>query len=81
MLLGADMKSKGLALTSSGNLKCKYVLHIVAPKSEIGWFQIIKKIIDLAVANGFASLSFPALGTGISYLLCIWFRIPCTFRN
>ena len=61
----------GVAITSGGNLKAKYVIH--AASMELGGktttISLTKSIIntlDIANQNKIKSISFPAIGTGIA---------------
>jgi Macro domain len=63
---------KGVAVTSGGKLKCKYIFHVVIHES--GWTDGIKVCLQEAENRELASISFPLLGTGISIVVYCWDR-------
>ncbi|XP_052770988.1 protein mono-ADP-ribosyltransferase PARP14-like [Mya arenaria] len=62
----ANMKKHEVVITKAPNLKCSNIMHVVAKESPQDWKQIVVKCLDLAKKEGYNSLAFPALGTGMS---------------
>ncbi|MGV8025574.1 MAG: macro domain-containing protein [Anaerolineaceae bacterium] len=63
------------AFTSAGNLKCRYVIHAVGPRwgegdEEMKLHETIRGCFILAEELAIASLSFPAISTGIYGFPC-----------
>ena len=58
------------AITSSGNLQCKAVIHTVGPKMGEGnedekLSNAIKSCLELATQKAFKSISIPAISSGV----------------
>jgi O-acetyl-ADP-ribose deacetylase len=57
-------------ITTSGNLACKAVIHIVGPRMGEGnedekLRKAVQNVLKLAQENGFKSISIPAISSGI----------------
>ncbi|KAG5833574.1 hypothetical protein ANANG_G00277340 [Anguilla anguilla] len=61
--LGAQA-NKDMIMTQSGNLKSKKVIHIVGQTDVTKITGSVKAVLQMCAQNQFASVSFPALGTG-----------------
>ncbi len=60
----------GAALTSGGKLKARHVIHAVGPMwgegdEENKLKKAVHNVLDLAAAQGFSSISMPAISAGI----------------
>ncbi|AWR98542.1 ADP-ribose-binding protein [Metallosphaera hakonensis] len=59
----------GVAVTSAGSLKAKYVIHAVGPRYGIEGREklelAIRKSLEMAEKLGLRSIAFPAISTGI----------------
>ncbi len=55
-------------VTSSGNLPCKEIIHIVGCSSPADIQQKVLSILMLCENLKFSSVAFPALGTGDAFL-------------
>ena len=54
-----------VVVTSSGNLKARYIIHLIPDSSDEDHLQqCLERCLDEAEARGFQSISFPAVGTG-----------------
>ncbi|XP_063354462.1 protein mono-ADP-ribosyltransferase PARP14-like isoform X2 [Pelmatolapia mariae] len=60
---GAEL-NQGLILTSPGNLKCKKILHLIGQTDPVKINKTVKDALQICVKSSFASVSFPAIGTG-----------------
>ncbi|XP_005751189.1 poly [ADP-ribose] polymerase 14-like [Pundamilia nyererei] len=61
--LGAE-PNQGMILTSPGNLKCKKILHLIGQTDPVKINKTVKDALQICVKSSFASVSFPAIGTG-----------------
>ncbi len=55
-------------VTSSGNLPCKEIIHIVGCSSPADIQQKVLSVLMLCENLKFSSVAFPALGTGDAFL-------------
>ncbi|MBW1981688.1 MAG: macro domain-containing protein [Deltaproteobacteria bacterium] len=60
----------GAAITTGGNLKARYVIHAVGPRTGEGdedkkLADAVRSSLDLASKKGLKSISFPAISTGV----------------
>ena len=55
-------------VTGAGSLLCKSIVHVVTPKTPEQIKAVVAKALQRAEKDGFQSLSFPALGTGIYWI-------------
>jgi O-acetyl-ADP-ribose deacetylase (regulator of RNase III) len=62
LVQSGSWSSNGLAVTSGGNMSCKYIFHIAADVT--GWSDGIKSCLQEAENRKMNSISFPLLGTG-----------------
>ncbi|XP_035673188.1 protein mono-ADP-ribosyltransferase PARP14-like [Branchiostoma floridae] len=63
-IVAAGGMMKGIAITGAGRLSCQNIIHI-APAKFMGWKERILQCLKTADSNGFKSITFPALGTGM----------------
>ncbi|XP_073501793.1 protein mono-ADP-ribosyltransferase PARP15-like [Phyllobates terribilis] len=63
----AKLPNDGCAVTSGGNLKCKYLIHLINAKPEV-ISQSVQKALRTCDQRNVTSISFPALGTGAAKL-------------
>ncbi|XP_052226217.1 protein mono-ADP-ribosyltransferase PARP14-like isoform X1 [Dreissena polymorpha] len=61
-----EMKKEGLAITKAYQLACKNILHVVAKETAQEWKQVVVKCLKKAKGEGYQSIAFPALGTGMN---------------
>ncbi|XP_069389111.1 protein mono-ADP-ribosyltransferase PARP14-like [Paralichthys olivaceus] len=61
--LGAQL-NLGMIMTNPGNLRCKKILHVIGQSDPVKIRAVVKDALQLCVKNGYASVSFPAIGTG-----------------
>ena len=59
--LRGSWRRDGVAVTSGGNLKCKFIFHIPV---EYGLKTGIERCLKKAESMGLGSIAFPLLGTG-----------------
>lgn len=53
-----------MIMTQPGNLKSKKIFHIVGQTDVAKITGSVKAVLQMCAQNKFASVSFPALGTG-----------------
>ena len=63
------MKNEGIAVTTAGKLKAKYIIHVDTKYKTRDWPPVVLNCLKKAEKHKFASIAFPALGT--SELKCI----------
>ena len=57
-----------VAITGSGKMSCKKVIHIDAPGQDVNmWKSRILQTLKLTEDNSLHSIAFPALGAGEYY--------------
>ncbi|XP_076602870.1 poly(ADP-ribose) polymerase family member 14-related sequence 1 isoform X2 [Chaetodon auriga] len=61
--LGAQPNT-GMIMTQPGNLMCKKILHLVGQTEVLKITKAVKDALQMCVKNSYASVSFPAIGTG-----------------
>ncbi|XP_056293566.1 poly(ADP-ribose) polymerase family member 14-related sequence 1 isoform X3 [Pseudoliparis swirei] len=54
----------GMIMTQPGNLKCKKILHVVGQTDPVKIQKVVKDALQMCVTGSYASVSFPAIGTG-----------------
>ncbi|TNN79433.1 Poly [ADP-ribose] polymerase 14 [Liparis tanakae] len=54
----------GMIITQAGNLKCKKILHVVGQTDPVKIQKVVKDALQMCVTDSYASVSFPAIGTG-----------------
>lgn len=62
------MEDKKLAVTGSGAMLCKNIIHLKARSSHDGWKEGILDCLEEVEILNLISVSFPALGTGKVYI-------------
>ncbi|XP_041056899.1 protein mono-ADP-ribosyltransferase PARP14-like isoform X2 [Carcharodon carcharias] len=55
----------GVVVTGSGNLACDYIIHMVGQTSPAMITASVEKVLQECELNQIATVSFPALGTGM----------------
>ncbi|XP_078579847.1 protein mono-ADP-ribosyltransferase PARP14-like [Branchiostoma floridae x Branchiostoma japonicum] len=63
-IVAAGGMMQGIAITGAGRLNCQNIIHIAKGKFK-GWKECIEQCLKTADSNGFKSITFPALGTGM----------------
>ncbi|XP_041433944.1 protein mono-ADP-ribosyltransferase PARP15-like isoform X2 [Xenopus laevis] len=58
----------GIAVTSSGNLKCKKIMHLVGPAMLTLIVPFLEQVLQECNKYSFRSIALPAIGTGIAKL-------------
>ncbi|XP_066275338.1 protein mono-ADP-ribosyltransferase PARP14-like [Branchiostoma lanceolatum] len=58
----------GIAVTGSGKLKCKKIIHAAAPDKGTDWKNVIINCLQTADSLGLRSIAFPALGTARKFI-------------
>ncbi|XP_043930817.1 protein mono-ADP-ribosyltransferase PARP14-like [Protopterus annectens] len=53
-----------VVITGSGNLKCKFIVHMVGPTNAAGMIKSAEKVLQECEKKGIKTISFPAVGTG-----------------
>ncbi|GCB81248.1 hypothetical protein scyTo_0022143, partial [Scyliorhinus torazame] len=61
----------GVAITNSGQLQCKYIVHIVGPKSAAGITASVHKALEECEKRSITTIAFPAIGTGKGGISCL----------
>lgn len=51
-------------MTQPGNLQCKKIMHVAGHNNALLIYKVVKSALQMCVANSYASVSFPAIGTG-----------------
>ncbi|XP_052261005.1 protein mono-ADP-ribosyltransferase PARP14-like isoform X1 [Dreissena polymorpha] len=72
-----EMKKEGLAITKAHPLACKNILHVVAKETAQEWKQVVVKCLKKAKGEGYQSIAFPALGTGMNISAAETARAMC----
>ena len=63
------VKNRHLRVTRGGKLKCKYVVHLIAPHSAETYAERIACAFDSAEELGARSIAVPTLGAGLEKLV------------
>ena len=66
--ISGGIGTKGILVTSGGQLKVKHVIHLNVEELEANntWLEGIQRCLQVADDKQLQTISFPALGTGIS---------------
>jgi len=67
VIFSGTVDSNGIFVSKGGKLPSKHIIHIAAPADRPGWIRIISNCLSEAERKKFKHVSFPLLGTGISF--------------
>uniref|UniRef100_UPI00398F3F7B protein mono-ADP-ribosyltransferase PARP14-like isoform X2 n=1 Tax=Pristiophorus japonicus TaxID=55135 RepID=UPI00398F3F7B len=59
-----------VAVTKGGQLQCKYIIHMVGPKTAAGITALVTKVLEECERLNITTVAFPAIGTGIGGISC-----------
>ncbi|XP_053407527.1 protein mono-ADP-ribosyltransferase PARP14-like [Mercenaria mercenaria] len=59
------MKKDGIAITTAGKLRSKYIIHVDTKYKTWEWKPVVLSCLKIAEKHKFASVAFPALGTSV----------------
>ncbi|XP_067843255.1 protein mono-ADP-ribosyltransferase PARP14 [Heptranchias perlo] len=54
----------GVAVTGGGQLQCKYIIHMVGPRTAAGITASVRKVLEECEMRNISTAAFPAIGTG-----------------